>query len=140
MVGTTTVVSPVVLEEPMQNGKLIFAGEKHEIDWTSDASGNVSGTNITLRGFLVKALTIPSGVAAPTDNYDITLLDPDSVAASGTFDSLHSALIDRDTANTEEVYFTGATSPPYLNGAYAFVVANAGNAKSGKLFLYMVNR
>src|SRR5690349_3505707 len=60
--------------------------------WTSDASGNVSGNakEVTF-GVIAKAEFDPSATA-PTDNYDVTLLD-----TSGN-DVLQGAGADRDTA------------------------------------------
>ena len=112
-------------------------GKKIEVvsvAWTSTAGGAASDTISNLYGFLVKAVTIPSGAAAPTDNYDITLLDENSI------DAANSALIDRDTANTEQVYPTGTSAqiPVFLCGTHTFTVANAGNAKSGTCVLYIV--
>jgi len=109
--------------------------ERVSIAWTSDASGNATGTVENLYGFLVKAVTIPAAAgSAPTDNYDITLVDDNSIDAAA------SALIDRDTANTEQVYPTptSAQVPVFLCGAHTFTVANAGNAKSGTCVLYIV--
>lgn len=108
--------------------------QKFTIDWTSDASGNADLT-VTLFGFLLKAVTDP-GAAAPTDNYDITLIQNGVDMAGGI-------LADRDTANNEIVYGLVkngtdiAPLPPFLCGDHTFTVANAGNAKSGQCILYL---
>jgi hypothetical protein len=109
------------------------------VDWTSDdTTGAVSGTTRKIVGELIKGVTDPSATA-PTDNYDITITDPegtDVLAAS------LSKLTDRDTANTEVAYF-GLTDGTVNTSAFPVVcdeltisVANAGNSKLGQLILY----
>lgn len=111
-------------------------------DWTSDdTTGAVSGTCKKITGTLIKAITDP-GATAPTDNYDIAITDEES------FDVLTNCvdnLADRDTANTEEVYFLvsnlAATDPggvvhPVVCDALTFAVTNAGNSKQGQIILY----
>lgn len=129
MAGTVTVT-----RDPRRmpnSGKTV---ERIHVAWTSDASGNADGSITNLYGFLVKVVTDPDGSAAPTDNYDITLVDENSV------DAAESLLLNRDTANNETVYplVTGAATPVFLCGTHTFTVANAGNAKSGVCVLYIV--
>lgn len=106
------------------------------IDWVADsAAATVPATEIPgVVGYLIKAVTNPGSVA-PTDNYDITLVDPE-----GTVDSAQGKLIDRDTVNTEEVYFivTGGPVPPLLAGNYTFTLANNSvNSATGRCVLYV---
>jgi len=114
------------------------------IAWVSDsATGAASGTLKKIAGRLVKAVTVPSGTAAPTDNYDIALTDEQSVnVLSGS----QSTLLDRDTANTEEVYFLvkdAAGTPlaqsvhPLICNALTVSITNAGNSKAGTIYLYV---
>lgn len=106
--------------------------KKISIAWTSDASGNASGlaTTNTYNGALHRLVTVPGAAgAAPTDNYDVTILDQDST------DVLMGAGIDRDTANTEQVLATSLGA--VANDTLSIVVANAGNAKSGTVYLYI---
>lgn len=107
--------------------------------WTSDSSGNDSGT-VKLVGTLVKAVTNP-GSAAPTDNYDITLTDDDGV---NVLTACQRTLLDRDTANSEEVYFFVLDGAPLAQSVHPVVcgnitvaVANAGSAKNGTISLYL---
>jgi len=96
--------------------------------WTSDASGDVSGTSTrTVSGRLARVVTNPDDSAAPTDNYDVTLLDADGV------DVLAGAAADRDTANSEQILLD---PPVAVHGPLQPVVANAGNAKAGAIVLY----
>lgn len=109
--------------------------------WTSDSSGDASGTTKKLVGTLVKATTNPTD--GPTDNYDITLADEDGVNLLGGCDD---DLTDRDTANSEEVYFLvkdHAGTPlaqsihPVVCGVVTVTVAAAGSIKSGVLNLFL---
>lgn len=122
------------------------AGNRHVIrkvivSWTSDGSGDASGTSQKLVGELVKATTNPTD--GPTDNYDITLADEDGVNILAGCDD---DLADRDTANSEEVYFLvkdHAGSPlaqslhPVICGPVTVTVAAAGATKSGVLNLFI---
>lgn len=67
--------------------------------WTSDGSGVVLSdlTTKTFDGQVLMLVTDPDGSAAPTDNYDVAVLDE-----SGD-DILAVAGLNRDTANTETV-------------------------------------
>lgn len=110
--------------------------------WTSDASGDCVGTTEKLVGTLVKASTNPSATA-PTDNYDITLTDNDGVNILSACDD---DLADRDTTNSEEVYFLvkdHAVTPlaqsihPVVCSEITVTIAAAGNSKSGVLNLFL---
>lgn len=128
MAGTVTVTpSP----RTSKNGREI---EVYSVAWTSDASGNATGALNDVYGFLIKLVTDPDGTAAPTDNYDVTLVDEFGA------DALQGAGADRDTATTESVYPTpsGSTVPPLLCGDHTFTVAGAGNAKSGVAVFYIL--
>lgn len=114
-------------------------GEKITVEWTADASdGSVPDTEIPkIYGWCVKALTNPGSVA-PTDNYDISLKDPDDPG----IDALDGLLNNRDTANSEQVYthVSGAPTPIFLAGDYTFSLANnAVNSATGRLDLYVVD-
>lgn len=111
--------------------------------WTSDAAGAATGTTGKLVGRIIKATTIPSGTAAPTDDYDITLTDD---AGVNLLAACTDNLADRDTANAEEVYFLIASHDmtpistarsPFICGALTITVAAAGNTKSGTIVLFL---
>lgn len=103
-----------------------FIGEQIVVTWVSDASGNADIAIPKLRAWLTKAKTKPSATA-PTDNYDVEILDPDG------FDVLGGVLHDRDTATTEQIPTpnSGVAIVAEFNGDYTFSVSNAGNAKGG---------
>jgi hypothetical protein len=100
--------------------------------WTSGTGaegGTVSSqTTATYDGKII-GLTTDPGATAPTDNYDLTILD-----AQG-HDVLLGAGIDRDTANTENVVETslGAVAGSRLT----LTIANAGDAKIGVVILWV---
>lgn len=109
--------------------------------WTSDGSGDASGSTQKLVGTLVKATTNPTD--GPTDNYDITLADEDGVNILAGCDD---DLADRDTTTSEEIYFfvkDHAGTPlaqsvhPVVCGPITVTVANAGATKSGVLNLFL---
>ena len=106
------------------------------LTWTTAAGGTFTPTAMSksINGYVIMVETDPDGTAAPTDDYDLTLLN------SGSADIMGGALADRDTANTE-------LTMPLLNGGYSGVavqgpltltVSNAGNSKIGvvKIFYY----
>ena len=128
MAGTLTVT-----RDPRRMPNTNKTVERIVIDWTSDASGNADVSIPGLYGYLLKMVTDP-GSTAPTDDYDITLVDENSI------DALAGAGANRDTANTEQVYpvASGAATPVFLCGTHTFTVANAGNAKVGRAVLYVV--
>lgn len=112
--------------------------------WTSDGDGDASGTTeAVVSGEVIKGVTVPSGTAAPTADYDITVTDENSVnILSGAQDDL----TDRHTSNTEEEYFLvldDAGTPlaqsihPVVADKLTVTVANAGDTKSGTLYLYV---
>lgn len=111
-------------------------------DWTSDdTTGAVSGTTEKIVGRLIRAVTDP-GATAPDDNYDIAITDEEGVDVLG---ACQSTLANRDTANSEQVYFLvlDAAGTPLAQSVHPVVcdkltiaVTNAGNSKNGQLILY----
>jgi hypothetical protein len=109
------------------------------LNWTSFTDGTVSGTlTQNINGRIVGVITDP-GAAAPTDNYDITLLD-----ANG-FDVLFGRGADRDTVNTErfcpgQPITDGTTTsviPVAVNSTLELRVANAGSTKNGQVIILL---
>lgn len=116
---------------------------KIEISWTSATAETVSAAIADtyadslpgnmfkpkkLKGFIVRVVTNP-GATAPSDNYDITLLDEDSVdVASGN-------LLNRDETTSEDWI---PSDPPYIDGELTFTIADAGAEKTGKCTIYML--
>ena len=122
--GTATYASGI--EEHQGFKRLVVA-------WTSTAGGAVEKTiGLPLGGYVSRLTTIPSGSAAPTDNYDITWEDDQGV------DFLQALGANRDTANTETaaIQLTNGLPVPVYAPRTVFKVATAGNAKSGTAILY----
>ena len=101
--------------------------EKVSLAWVSAADGSATAT-VNIHGFLVKSVTDPSATA-PTDNYDITLVQH-------TADQLAGALADRDTTNGETVIHS---APIFLAGDHTFTIAAAGDSKEGTCHFYIVD-
>lgn len=99
--------------------------------WTCTAGGSaIKGTPHKHTGKVVRLVTVPgAGGDAPTDDYDVTILDED-----GT-DVLMGAGANRDTANTEQK--NAADLGIVLNDSLELNVAAAGNAKKGTVYLYL---
>ena len=118
-----------------------YGMRKIKLAWTCTAGGAVSGFLLGVtRGMIRKMVTIPAGGgSAPSDNYDITLLDDEGA------DVLNGRGADRDTANIEQVCpgvtCTDGTSPTSVPVAVAsdlqLVIASAGASKSGTIVLYI---
>lgn len=120
MAGTVTVTE----ERLAPIKKIAFA-------WTSDGSGNADGaTTKPYTGEIVRLVTVPAAAgAAPTDNYDITVVDEDST------DVLMGGGANRDTANTEQVL---ASSLGVVVGDVLTIhVTNAGASKQGTTYVYI---
>lgn len=102
----------------------------YALAWTSDASGNVSGTTVPVgRGRVVQAKTIPgTGGVQPSNGYTVTLKDNDGVdrlGGIGAGQSNASAAILRPT----ETLFDAEAPTLELQ------VSGAGNAKQGTVIV-----
>jgi hypothetical protein len=111
--------------------------ERKEIAWTSDGSGNYTEA-VNISGVILRVVTNP-GSAAPTDNYDVTLIDEDGI------DLLASQGLNRDTTTTENFcpglsFSDGTTTsiiPMFHCGVATLTIANAGDSKTGAVVLYI---
>lgn len=92
--------------------------------WTADAAAaTVPATaSLSFNGFIYQCDTNP-GSTAPTDDYDITLVNADSVDVMG------GALLNRDESTSERAY---PSNTPYVTGGVTFTLANnAVNSATG---------
>lgn len=106
--------------------------------WTSDSvtgaivdatdAGQVNKTTYKYTGKIARLITNP-GTAAPTDNYDVTILDDDG------YDVLMDGGANRDTANTEQVLATSLGI--CLDTQLRLNIANCGTSKAGEVILYI---
>ena len=105
------------------------------VPWTSHVStGLVEKTiEIPIGGYVSKLETIPSGTAAPSDNYTVTWEDDQGA------DILQAlATANRDTANTEQlaIELSNGLPVPVYTVRTVFKIAAAGNSKQGTAILY----
>lgn len=121
MAGTVTQTRTAINSN---TSKIVFT-------WESTAGG-AADLSFSVVGWLVKMVTDPSATA-PTDDYDITIVDEYGV------DALGGAGLNRDTANSEQIYPVGSSgqTPVFLCGTHTFTVANAGATKAGVCVLYV---
>jgi len=109
---------------------------EYKLAWTSDASGDVSGADgqfSLMRGLVWAVKFVPgTGGNQPTDLYDVKLNDADTVdLIVATGDNLSNSTSSRNIPhkNNLPMFFEG--------GTVTLVVANAGNAKKGTVYIYM---
>ena len=107
--------------------------KKYSVAWTSTAGGAVSGNAITLvqPGFLIRVTVMPNLAGSqPTDLYDLTLLDAESI------DVLESRCNNLSNAAGTIWTFDPLKYMP-LGSTLDVVIANAGNAKTGRVDIYV---
>lgn len=136
MAGSVTMTSSAI---PGSGGV-----RKYSLAWVSDAAGAVSGNAVTLPpGTIVMVEFVPdSGGTQPTDAYDLTFTDEESV---NMFDDGSGTSIGANLSNstaTHKVPFIGGGAVTYVRqwlhgGSYTLVVAAAGNAKGGTVNIYL---
>lgn len=117
---------------------------KYSVAWTSDASGDVSGNTVEIgSGTIIAVEFVPgAGGVQPTDLYDVTFTD---AAGINVFDDGAGASVGANLSNataSHKVPFVGGGSVTYVRrwlhgGDYTPVVAAAGNAKQGRIDLYV---
>ena len=108
---------------------------KITVSWVGDsADGSVPNKSLgTVNGY-VSVLTTNPGTPAPTDNYDITLLDSNGVDIAG------GALADRDTAVSEAVLpvLSNTRVPRLVIDELTFTLSgNSAAGAQGTLVIYV---
>jgi hypothetical protein len=100
------------------------------VDWVADAADATVPSVVLPRieGRLFELHTNP-GATAPTDNYDITLTDAESI------DRLQGVGANRDTVNTEQavVVYSGSTIHPVVSRTDVLTLNIGGNAVNSAL-------
>jgi hypothetical protein len=112
---------------------------KYAVAWTCDASGNVSGTTFDLgRGTIMQAKFAPGSAGVqPTDQYDVTITDADGADILDGFGANLSNATAKSFPNQSGGGEGAAALAFFPGGTVTPVVANAGNAKSGTITLYL---
>lgn len=105
---------------------------RYQLSWTSSAGGAVSGHPFSVvYGHVIGAQFVPGTAGSqPTDLYDATLIDSNSVdLAIGVGANLSNAT----------AFYWRATVPIFQDGESTLdlVIANAGSAKSGTVVLHI---
>src|SRR5574343_825400 len=105
--------------------------QKIKWTWTCSSAGSYSEASTKrYNGSVQMLITIPTD--GPTDDYDITITDGDSV------DVLAGQGADRDTTTTE--YKKATDGLGFVKSSLLTLnVSNAGDAKSGTVILYIID-
>ena len=127
MAHTLAAGSASITEEIFNTIKLV------KWEWTSGTGETVVAdctTTTFYTGNVLFFVTVPgAGAAAPSDNYDVTILDKNDV------DILAHAGFNRDTASTESVL--AASLGTVCNSQLELNIAAAGSANTGVCYLYI---
>jgi hypothetical protein len=104
--------------------------------WTAHTDGKVAvdttnaETTHAYTGTIERLVTVPSGTAAPSDNYTVLIYDED------TTDVLMAAATgNRDTANTEQV--AASSLGVVANDTLTLYIEGAGSGGKGTVHLYI---
>ena len=112
-------------------------------NWTSDSSGDMKegGTTgkgiFTAHGYITNIIYSP-GATDPSDNYDVTLLDSDSldVLRGQGVDQQNAAGQTYDTKYRSNVLNVDGNYLWFMNENLTLTVANAGDTKTGTVVIY----
>lgn len=105
--------------------------QKVMFEWTSTAGGAAGDTTVNpYNGEVIRLVTIPDGTDTPTDLYDVEVTDEDGV------DVLNGSGADQSNSETQQTAATLSLGV-VANDKLTLSVTNAGNAKSGKVILYI---
>jgi hypothetical protein len=108
--------------------------KKITFEWESEDGGDDAGkasaaTTYAYNGTIERLVTVPDATDAPSENYDVAVLDEDGV------DVLMGAGANRHASNTEQV--GRANLGVVANDKLTLLITDAGNAKKGTVYLYL---
>jgi len=104
--------------------------QKVAFSWVTAADGTATGTTTNAyTGEVLRLITVPDGVAAPTNLYDLAINDED------TTDILIAAGANRSATVTEQVIASSLGC--VANDKLTLEITNAGNTKAGTVYLYI---
>lgn len=131
----------VTITAQNQGASLPRVVRKITLAWTSTAGGAVSGTLTNyISGIIARVVFVPGSAGSqPSDLYDATLLDENGL------DVLAGQGANLSNATTTHILpgvpfkdgTTTSTAPCWLDDKLELQIANAGNAKSGTVILYV---
>jgi len=113
---------------------------KHTFDWVSAADGTATlASGQAVSGKIERVVIIPSGSAAPTTLYDLTLTDVESVDTLAGQGANLSATVTLNICPGTPLKDGTTTSviPMVVDGVLTLNVTNAGNAKAGSVVVYV---
>lgn len=130
-VGTVTVTNTII-EASAYRARAI---NQYTIAWTSSAGGAVSANPFSVtQGHIQSVKFVPaSGGTQPSDLYDATLKDADGIDILNAQAANLSNSVGAYFQFNPPFYFPGSASSQTLD----LVIANAGNAKSGSVILWV---
>lgn len=133
--GTLTCARSDVNAGLSASGGFIFS--QYSCAWTSTAGGAVSGNAFAIRAGYLESIRFVPGTTTPSDLYDVTLVDSDGTVSSG--DLLSGTGADRSNATSSVLTFD---PPIFMDGTRTLdvVIANAGNAKTGRVVILVRTR
>jgi hypothetical protein len=127
---TVTSGTVTVAVEEMRGGIRVVS-----YSWTCDSGGNVVATTNDIEGEIRRFVVNPAdGASSPTDNYDLTVTDRDSIDIIG---GQGANLSQSTNTNTVCTVNDGTTYMALVTrGTHTITITNAGNAKSGVIRFY----
>lgn len=105
---------------------------KVSLDWTSAVDGTVTGNTPTLSGVIERVNFVPDGTNVPTNGYTVVLTDSDGI---DVLQGIGNAGLSDITATTAIPQISG--NKVVINDILSLTIAGAGNAKKGKISLYL---
>jgi hypothetical protein len=134
-------VGTLTITDQSQLDRVFRPVRKITLAWTSTAGGAVSGILTDyLSGALVRVVFVPgAGGVQPTNLYDVTLLDEQGfdvlTGQAANLSNVTTTQLAPGTTCTDGI--TTFLVSPQIDDRLQLTVANAGNAKSGSLILYL---
>lgn len=112
--------------------------KKVTLDWLSDASGDATADTKALAGQILRVVFIPdSGGTQPSNLYDVVLNDADSIDVLEGLGANLSNTTSTDVVPVVTDGNAGNMAPVAVDGKLSLAVSNGGNAKGGKVILYI---
>ena len=106
------------------------AGDYVTVSWTSTAAGAVVVSGIYLEGLVTKVV-FANGTATPTNLYDVTITDQDSIdvlGGDGANIAVASSVVKVPQLDSLDAY---------VQGRHTVTISNAGDSKNGTLRIYL---